>query len=191
MAMNNSSERYGTVARALHWIIAALIVTQYVLGELAEGAADSDRLVAQIGLLANHKSIGMTILALAVLRLVWRFVSPPPALPSSMPAWQHRASQASHWLLYLLLFALPVTGWLMSSASPLQDDYGIQNMVFGWFAMPDPFIPGDRDVAAFFSSMHEICAKLLFVLILIHAGAALKHHFILKNNVLKRMTFGE
>jgi cytochrome b561 len=89
------------------------------------------------------------------------------------------------------MFAMPISGWLMSSASPLQDLYGIQNMVFDLFEMPDPFIPGDSDLEELFSSIHYWCSWGLTLVLAAHVGAALKHHFINKDNVLRRMLKGD
>ncbi|MFT5449223.1 MAG: cytochrome b561/polyisoprenoid-binding protein YceI [Gammaproteobacteria bacterium] len=181
MPIAKRADRYDLVARTLHWLIAALIVTQYVLGELAERAAGSDQLVAQLGLLANHKSVGITILALAVVRLFWRFVATPPALPATMPAWQHRASQMSHWLLYLFLFALPVTGWMMSSAASFTVSW------FGLFELPN-LVGANEALSESLQDVHHILASALLAIAIIHIAAALKHHFIDRDDVLRRMS---
>ncbi len=88
------------------------------------------------------------------------------------------------------MFLIPVSGWLMASSSPLQEAFGIQNMVFGWFAMPDPFVPGNADLSKLFGEIHEICTNGLMILLSLHAAAALKHHFIKKDTILRRMIRG-
>ncbi len=172
---------YSSTAKILHWLIAGLIVVQYVLAELAEGADESGHLVAQLALLANHKSVGMTILALAIVRLSWRFGHPPPPLPSGMPSWQKRISALTHGLIYLALFAIPISGWLMSSASAYSVSW------FNLFAFPDLVGPSEN-LAERFEQIHHLAAEGLFVLVVLHAAAALKHHFFDKDTVLKRMT---
>lgn len=181
--MTNADYRgsYTSTAQILHWLIASLIVVQYVLAELAEGADDSGRLVAQLALLANHKSVGMTILALAVVRLGWRLGHPPPLLPSAMPVWQRRISGLTHGLIYLAIFAIPLSGWLMSSASAYSVSW------FNLFAFPDLVSPSEN-LAERFEQIHHLAAEGLFILVLLHAAAALKHHFFDKDTVLKRMT---
>ncbi len=114
-ARNDSLHRqhYHPVAKILHWVIAAMIVLQFVLTKFAEDAATP---MQELALLANHKSVGITIFLCACLRLTWRLrQGVPPPLP--MPGWQTIASHISHWTLYGLIFMMPITGWLMSSAS--------------------------------------------------------------------------
>lgn len=172
------SKSYSRTAQYLHWAVAAMIVLQYVLIELAE---DSESRIGRLALTANHKSVGMTILVLAVLRLAWRLKVSPPKLPDHMPNWQVQVSGLTHWALYGLLFALPLTGWLMSSAASYSVSW------FGLFSWPDLIAPNEsrRDVLKF---IHEWLGKGLFVLAVVHVLAACKHHFLDKDNVLKRMS---
>ena len=181
MALKNTSSSYGWPAQLLHWSVAALIVTQFVLAKLAERAADNEAKLTQLALLANHKSVGITIFALALVRICWRFITPAPTLPSEMAGWQTQASKLSHVLLYVFLFALPITGWLMSSASAYTVSW------FGLFELPDLVEPSKALKKTLLSS-HELLSKALFVVALIHIAAALKHHFIDKDDILKRMT---
>jgi len=164
----------------LHWLIAGLIISQYVIAELAEYAGDSGEVVQKLALLANHKSIGMTVLFLSVLRLVWRLFNKPPILPMSMPRWQQIASHVTHWSIYILIFALPLSGWLMSSANAYSVSW------FNLFVFPD-LVAADKSLADFFHTIHELLGKLLFCLVLVHVLAALKHHFLDKDTVLSRM----
>lgn len=173
--------RYDAVARALHWIVAGAIALQFLLAQLAELAEHGGERLRVLALLANHKSVGLTILALAALRVVWRLVSPPPPLPATMPAWQRHASRISHWSLYGLLFAMPVTGWLMSSASAYSVSW------FGLFTLPDLIDPSER-AEELFEEIHETLAKVLIVVVSLHVIAALKHHFIDRDTVLRRMS---
>jgi len=175
-----SNIHYSFIARLLHWLIAGLIIAQYILAELSEWAEDSGSVVERLALLANHKSIGMTVLALAIIRLVWRLFNTPPSLPSAMPQWQQLASHAAHWLIYLLIFCLPLSGWLMSSANAYSVSW------FNIFVFPD-LIGADKSSASFFHSVHEIMTEVLFVIVVVHIVAALKHHYIDKDGVLGRM----
>jgi len=175
-----NSPKYSTISRLLHWVIAALIIVQYVLIELVSLAASHSKVVQQLALLANHKSIGMTVLALSVLRLSWRIFNPPPDLPSSMSERHKSMSFLAHWLIYFLIFMLPLSGWLMSSANAYSVSW------FNLFVFPD-LIAGNERLSHFLNDTHEILSKLLFGLVVIHVCAALKHHYFDKDDVLNRM----
>ena len=175
-----SSTHYNTTAKLLHWTIAGAIVLQFVLANLAERADDADLAVRQLALLANHKSVGITILLLAIVRLAWRVKNPPPELPATMPAWQIRASQFSHWTLYGLIIVIPITGWLMSSASAYSVSW------FNLIQLPD-FVAPNPDLKSLLKEIHETLAKLLFLFALLHILAALKHAVFDKDGVLQRM----
>lgn len=177
----SSSTRYHPVSRALHWVVAGLIVVQFVLAKLAERAEHSDSAIQQLALLANHKSVGITILALVIVRLLWRWRTPPPALAISMPRWQELASNISHWGLYGLIILLPISGWLMSSASAYSVSW------FNLIQLPD-FVGPDPNLKETLEQVHEILGKALLIFAGIHLLAAVKHHFFDKDDVLKRMT---
>ncbi len=173
--LRNTPECYGIVAQTLHWLIAALVIVQFVLGVKAAGLPLSlERLI----LLARHKSLGLTLFALVILRLAWRIYSPPPPQPSQAPL--RTAAQLSHGLLYALLLAMPIIGWLLSSASSLTVSW------FGLFSLPNLVTP-DRRLAHWMLLTHQTMAWLLLAVIILHIGAAFWHHFILKDNVLTRM----
>jgi len=180
MYARNSEAGYGWVAQWLHWVIAALIITQFVLAQLAEAAGDEHRSVRQLGLLANHKSVGITVLMLAIVRLCWRWGSTVPSLPRAMPRWQVQASRVSHGLLYLLILALPMSGWLMSSASAYSVSW------FNLFQLPD-LIGASEPLKAQLLETHHLLATALFAVASLHVLAALKHHFLDRNDVLRRM----
>jgi cytochrome b561 len=173
----NTSERYGGVTQLFHWVVVGLIITQFVLANRAD---DLPLGVKKIAVLAQHKSVGMTILMLAVLRISWRLSSKVPALPSMTPGWQRLGARGSHVLLYLLLFLMPLSGWLMSSARNFPVSW------FGLFTFPDLIGP-DRALYERLHDVHEALATTLFVVAVIHALAALKHHFFDRDNVLRRM----
>ena len=173
-----STTRYHEVARILHWLIAGLILLQYALANMAEDAVSD---LQELALLANHKSVGMTVLMLAIVRVAWRFTHSVPALPVSMPRWQVRASNLSHALLYILIFALPLSGWLFSSATTYSVSW------FNVFVFPD-LISGNESRAELLEEVHEVLANLLFVLALLHILASLKHGLFDRDGVLGRMS---
>jgi cytochrome b561 len=172
-----SSGRYGAVAQTFHWIIAALIVTQFVLARLA---GDLPIGIHKLALLARHKSVGMTILMLAVLRLAWRLGNGAPPLPAGMSPLERVLARATHSAFYVLLFAMPITGLLMSSAK----NYSVS--WFGLFTWPNLI---GKNEAAFeaLRTTHDLLSDVLFAVTVLHILAALKHHFWNKDDVLLRM----
>ncbi len=177
---NANSDSYNAAAKLLHWLIAGGIVVQFVLAKLAENADEDGAKFRELVLLANHKSVGITILALMILRLAWRLYRPPPA-PVAMPRWQRTASAISHWSFYALLIVMPLSGWLMSSASNISVSW------FNLFQLPD-FVAPDEGLEELFEEIHETLAKVLFALALIHVLAVAKHTFVDRDGVLRRMT---
>ena len=176
MQLRNTLTRYGAVAQLFHWVIVVLIITQFVLAQRADGLSP----VAKIGVLATHKSVGITILALALLRLAWRLFNPVPPVPATAPRWQQRAGHVSHFLLYALLFITPVLCWVMSSARAFSVSW------WGLVTLPD-FIEPNKAAFETLHEAHEFMAKSLAVIAIVHAAAALKHHFFDRDNVLRRM----
>jgi cytochrome b561 len=179
MPARNSPTRYGYVAQTLHWAIVALLVVQVTLGKIADGLpVGFERLVV----MSRHKSFGITILGIALLRLAWRWIDRPPPLPP-MPGWQRFAAHVSHHGLYVLLFALPLTGWLMSSAANRPASW------FGLVQLPD-FIAPDAALKERFEEAHEFLVNALFVVAGLHVAAALKHQFVDRDGLLMRMLPG-
>lgn len=177
MRLKNTETQYGAVAQLFHWSIVVLIVTQFILANKADGLPLGP---AKITVLAQHKSVGMTIFGLAILRLIWRWMNPIPPLPTTTPRWQRYGAHFSHWALYGLLLVIPLMGWMMSSARNFPVSW------FGLFTFPDLVAP-DRAWYEFFHDAHELLATTLFYLALVHIAAALKHHLIDRDNVLRRM----
>ena len=169
--------RYGATAQALHWIVAGLIVTQYVLAKMAAHLPLGAR---KLALLAEHKSVGMTVLILAVIRLAWRLRNPPPPLPTDTHHVERLLARVAHASIYVLLFAMPLSGWLMSSAK----NYSVS--WFGVFTWPNLIEP-DEAAFGFFRALHHQLSNLLFAIASLHILAALKHHFWNKDDVLVRM----
>jgi cytochrome b561 len=167
MPNGSPAVQYSAVAKTLHWVIAALIVTQFAL---AWSADDLPIGLHKLALLARHKSFGMTVLMLAIIRLAWRFMRPPPALPDDMTPVERRLAKATHVAFYVLLFAMPLTGWMMSSAK----NYSVS--WFGLFTWPNLLSQSD-DAFVFLQETHEILSWALLGLAVLHILAALKHHF--------------
>jgi cytochrome b561/polyisoprenoid-binding protein YceI len=177
MPLRNTPSSYGSITKLLHWTIVILIITQVVLGSVADDLPNGIR---KLEILAWHKSFGMLILLLALARLGWRFANPVPAPPADMPRWQKIAALGTHRLLYVLILLQPLTGWLMSSFRNFPVSF------FGLFQWPDLVAP-NPEMHELFEEIHEWLARLLVTVALVHAGAALYHHFGRRDNVLRRM----
>jgi cytochrome b561 len=177
--------RYDVVAIAIHWLTAIAIFAQLVMGWTMTSLPPGSYL--QFSLYQWHKSVGMTILALSILRLVWRLAHKPPPLPATMPAWEMHAAKATHALLYALLIILPLTGWAVASASP----YNIPTVLYGVLPLPHlPVIsdlPDKRAAESALALVHGIAGWILVILLAGHVGAALRHHFLVHDDVLVRM----
>jgi cytochrome b561 len=177
MPNQSTPTRYGALAMFFHWVIAALIVTQFVLGRTA---IDLPLGAHKLALLARHKSFGMTVLMLAILRLLWRLKAAPPELPAGMTPLERVLARGTHVAFYVLLFAMPLTGWMMSSAK----NYSVS--WFGLFTWPN-LIAKNETAFDLLRSTHDALSYVLFAIALLHILAALKHHFWNRDNVLLRM----
>ena len=177
MRIANSPRTWGLVAVALHWTTVILIVWMFYLGWTM---TDMELGPAMLETYAFHKSLGITILGLTLARLFWRLANPTPRLPDAMPAWERRGAHASHLALYGLLLALPLVGWLYSSASAFPVS------VFGLFTLPD-LIGANEGSAKTLQTLHWLGGLALLGLLALHVGAALKHHFRDRDAVLRRM----
>ncbi len=168
---------YTRTAIALHWLLALLVVASFPLGV---AMTDMPLSPQKLKFFSYHKWIGVTIFALAVARLLWRLCHAVPPLPATIPSWQLRASQGAHALLYLLLLAIPFSGWTYSSAA------GVQTVYLGLLPLPDLVAP-DKGLAAILKGVHFAMNAVLFVVFCVHVCAALKHHFFDRDAVLARM----
>jgi len=176
MQLRNSITRWGVVSQVLHWAIVGFLLVMAVLGlsmtELPNG-------IDKIKTYALHKSLGITVLALILLRLLWRLVAgPAPAAPG--PRWQRRLAATAHAALYVLLLAMPLSGWAFNSAANFALRW------FGWVNLPR-LLPADPGLKAVFHAAHEWLFWLLVGVVLLHAAAALKHHWLDRDDVLRRM----
>ena len=177
MHLRNSTQRWGAVSQLLHWAIV------FLLGWLAWRGltmVDMPPTPAKINAYALHKSVGLTLLVLVALRLAWRLFAGAPAPVAGTPRWQERIASITHWALYALMFAMPLSGWVFNSASgyPLQ-----------WFKRFNlPAIAGrDEGLADLAIQVHEYGFWLLMLLVVVHAGAALYHHLFQGDDTLRRM----
>lgn len=178
--MTHEQSQYTAVAKALHWIIALMIIVQIPAGVLMHNLPLSD---TKFLMYQMHKSFGLVVLALSLFRVYWRVTHTPPALPSGMKGWERAGARFSHAAFYFLIIGIPLSGWLMVSASTT----GIDTKLF--FVLPVPHWPigvseANEDLLA---EVHELLAKGAIALILLHFGAALKHHLKDRDDVLTRM----
>ncbi|HEX3139692.1 MAG TPA: cytochrome b [Rhizobacter sp.] len=174
--MNTPTSHYSRTAMLLHWVLALAIVGSFCVGFYMSGLPFSPQ---RLKLYNWHKWAGVTILALSAVRLLWRLTHQPPAdLP--MPAWQRLAAHGTHYLLYVLFFAVPLVGWAYSSAA------GFPIVWFGVLPLPD-FVPANKALAEAIKPWHGYLAYAMAALVLMHVAAALKHQFIDRDGLLSRM----
>ena len=171
------STRYTTSAVALHWILAILIVANLAFGLYTVNLPLSPQ---KLKLFSYHKWIGVTVLLLSAARLLWRATHAAPALPATMKPWEVRLAHVSHVLLYVLFFAAPLTGWLFSSAA------GFQTVYLGVLPIPD-LLSKNKELADVLRFMHRWINYTMAAVIVLHIAAALKHHFVDRDDVLGRM----
>lgn len=180
----NTATRWGRTARLFHWVIAALIVSLFIVGLVMEDISGTEN---RRFVYAMHKSMGLLVLALIICRIVWRLADKAPLPVGGLPQLMHLAATAAHWGLYALMLAVPVSGWLMHALSGYQTH---------WFGQENlPLLPAftligppDRARVEFLSEVHELSAFGLIGLAIVHALAAFYHHFIRKDATLSRMT---
>ena len=177
MTAELSPARYTSTAIALHWLIALLIVASVGLGLYMVGLKLSP---LKLKLYSWHKWVGVTIFLLVAARLIWRATHTPPPHPLASPRWQQTAATVNHWLLYALLVAVPICGWLMSSA------YGVPVVYLAMIHLPD-LIGKNKGLADALKALHEALAFTMLALIAVHVIAALKHHLLDRDDVLHRM----
>lgn len=175
--MAEPRNRYSTVSLILHWLIAALVATQ--IGLIAAHEATDGPISREF--VQIHKSVGLSILVLTLGRLGWRIANPAIPLPAAMRAWEKGLARATHVLFYAFMIGMPLVGWAASSAA------GREIQWFGLFPWPLLPIGGGREMAGQLMDMHELAAKALYILIVLHVVGALKHHFVDRDNVLHRM----
>lgn len=175
MQWKNTENKFGLVSKLLHWIMAIMIITLLTVGLVMTNLADSDMKWTIYGM---HKSFGLVVLAMAICRLVWRFINIVPKLVSVF--WERMLARGVHALFYILMIMMPLSGWLMSSAG------GYTIPFFGLFNVPF-LIPKNESLGQLFGQAHEWIGYGLIALITLHILASFKHHIIDKDDILKRM----
>lgn len=177
----NTADGFGWVTRLIHWLMAIGILAMLALGTTIESMAPS---LSNLWLFGLHKSIGVSLLLLVLLRLLWHRVSPPPpTLSDRIPKWQITASHGVHRGFYILLLAVPMTGWVASGAT------GLDVVVFGSLVLP-PLAPVSETWEKAFFAGHGILTKLLVLLLILHIVGALQRHFLRGDRTLRRMIRG-
>lgn len=178
MNLKNTPEHWGSISKILHWLIAGLIL---LLGVVGLVMGELPKTPKYFWVFTAHKSLGISVLALVLLRLLWRLYGGTPRAIAGTPGWQARLAAATHALLYVLMFAIPLAGWLYDSASGLRPF-----RLFGQLPMPKLVAPDER-TAALSHALHEWGFWLLILAVLVHAAAALYHHLHLEDATLARM----
>ena len=169
--------RYTSVAIGLHWLTGLMILISFGVGLYM---VDLPLSPFKLRLYSWHKWAGVTIFMLVLLRCLWRLSHAAPPLPNGMPRWQRVATEASHYLLYALMIAIPLSGWLMSSAK------GFQTVYFGVIPIPD-LLQKNKELGETLALVHQTLNFTMIGIVILHAAAALKHHFIDKDDILRRM----
>lgn len=169
--------KYNCLSRTFHWVMAVLMIGMLAVGLYMSDLDFSD---FKMSLYGYHKATGILILALVALRILWRFKHTPPALPADMKPYEKLLAKGAHYALYLAMIIMPLSGWGMSSAG------GHPISFFGLFTVP-PLVEKNKELGGFFHETHEIAGYAVIVLIAFHFAAALYHHFVRKDDVLKRM----
>ena len=175
--LGNTQRAYGLIAQALHWLVAAGITAQFVWAWRIDR---TDSIRSEFSLVNQHKSIGMTVLALVVVRLLWRAFNRPPPFPPGMSAWERFSASTAHWLLYALILLMPLSGWVYTSAAGFGPE---------WFGLVDipALVDQNERLEKVFGELHEWLAVCIAALVSIHVLAALRHQFVLKDGLLNRM----
>ena len=179
ISIQNTEARYGAVAILLHWLMAILLLGLLIMGFYMVSLPDVGFDSTKLNLIFYHKAVGIGVLILLALRLAWRIINVVPDLASTLPEWQQISARVVHLTFYAVITALPLTGWIMSSAAAVP-------VKLGHYTLPDVVFPNEslyRQMIA----LHSTFGYLLSVLIVIHAAAALRHHFGLKDGALRKI----
>ncbi|GAB4222914.1 MAG: cytochrome b [Gammaproteobacteria bacterium] len=176
--LKNTRDGYGSVSKFFHWLVFLLVVTMFIIAYVMDELPDSPLKGQMYGL---HKSIGLTVLGVMILRLLWKLSNVRVADIPGTRWWERVAERSVHFALYLLLIAMPLSGWIMSTAAGRAPNF------FGLGVVPLPGIAHDRDFAHQVAEVHEYIAYFILALVSLHILAALWHHFIKHDAVLRRM----
>lgn len=178
MALRNGPDAFGLITRLIHWLMALLILAMFALGLRLTSMQPG---LSNLWLYGLHKTVGITLLGLVILRIFWHLVSPPPQ-PVGPPGWMRTFVKAWHWTLYALMIATPIAGWAGSSAS------GIDTVVFSRFTLP-PLVAANETSEFVWFILHEIFAKTLIGMVIVHILGALKREMA-GDGTLTRMLRG-
>jgi cytochrome b561 len=178
--VENREDRYGAIALLLHWSMALLVIGLAALGLYMVTLADVGFSTKKISLVLFHKEFGVLALLLLATRLAWRITQTLPRLVENLPDWQKITARFVHLAFYGLLIALPMTGWIMSSAA------GIPVSFFGLFMLPD-FVYRNDELFQLYMAIHKWLGYMLILFVFVHVGAALMHHFVFKDDTLRKM----
>ena len=176
MNFTNTSNEYGPVAKFFHWLVFLFVFLQVLVGYFME---DIPGKILQGVVINAHKLLGIIILIFIILRAIWALMNPKPSLPVGTPSWEYFAEHGMHFLLYFILLAMPLFGWIGSSAAGRYPRFGSYTL-----SLP---VPQSKEIVEIAFFMHNNLAILLIILVSLHVCAALYHHFIRKNNILRRM----
>lgn len=177
MTIESSNGDWSQTAKIFHWIVVVGVVVMISLGVWAEETPVSP---LKFKLFGYHKATGILVLLTMIARLGWRLRNPRPPLPDHMPPWEKRAAEITHWLLYGLLIAIPISGWVMSSAA------NFPVSMYGLFSLPDLVGPS-KALSKAAAQTHHLLLYLVMATLAAHIGAALRHHFMTKDDVLNGM----
>jgi len=179
--LKNNENQYGMVAKSFHWLLFMMLTFSIVAGNIMVSMPKGNEKFQAMGL---HKSFGLVILLLILLRFIWKLMNKTPVNSEHSSPAQNLLGHMMHWFLYVLMFAQPLSGILMSQA------FGYPVKFFGGLAFPT-LIDKNKETAEFFLNTHGIIWIILVVFVIAHALAGLYHHLVLKDNILKRMTYGK
>lgn len=177
--LKNTRNRYGSVAKSLHWLMAVLIIGLLCVGLYMTGMPNG---LDKLQLYGLHKSFGLVALMLVIIRLSWKLANVAPLLPDSLSPLNKFAAHAGHAFLYVCAFVMPLSGWALSSSA------GVPVSFFNWFVVPELIAP-NNDTRLLMKLVHEYTAYGLILLICGHVGAVVLHYVVHKENILKRMLF--
>ncbi len=175
--IKNTPTTYGSLSKFLHWTIALgvtfMLIIGFTMGSVAEPLSSK--------LYGYHEEVGLTILGILLFRIYWRWWNHVPALPNSIPRWQRAASTLTHYFLYIALIVMIGSGWAKSTSSGYTPNF------YGLFELPMPFVPVSTSVKHLAKQIHITTLWIIISMLSLHILAALHHHFILKDNILRRM----
>jgi len=182
MQFKNTSNEFGLIAKLLHWGVATLFILQFIWVYIKIYALPEKSALGLFLLKLVHKPIGFFLLVISFLTVYWRLTNIKPSFPKSMPEWEKFAAKVVHFCLFFVIVMMPVTGFIASNYG------GFPINIFGLFKLP-LILPTDKERAKLFLALHEYCSYLSIFLLIVHLGAVVKHQFIDKCNILKRMQF--